>query len=281
MIPQYDHNLGSYFTLYLENRLLEKGQSFTNTTGIFYPNDQNNINGLTFSNSSYGQWVYDHSISGAIIPSGIYVNGLEVNRGASGVSIDFLNGGAYHEDFGNAAVSGAFAYKDFNIYFKPENESQVLLRDAFRSKDPLGVLTGSNNLKINAPCIIVSSKSSSSQPLAFGGLDEVTYNLQALVLTDNYYHLDGALSILRDLRENYFSVGDFEKIPWDSKGDLKDSDYSYNNINAAFSGGYQKAYINKVDINSTRSSKNIDNDFSEFNIGYAEFSVIAYRFPRN
>jgi hypothetical protein len=277
MIPQYDHKLGSYFTLYLENRLLEKGQAFTNTTGIFYPNDQNNINGLTFSNSPYGQWVYDHSITGAIIPSGVYVNGEEVNRGTSGLSIDFLNGGAYHEDFGDSPVSGAFAYKDFNVYFKPENETQVLLREAFRSKDPLNFLTGSNNLRINAPCIIVSSKNSSSEPLAFGGLDEVTYNLQTLVLTDNYYDLDGALSIFRDLRENYFSVGGFEKIPWDFKGDLKDPEYSYNDINAAFSGGYEKAYIDKVTINSTNS---VDNEFSEFNIGYAEFSIIAYRFPR-
>jgi hypothetical protein len=280
MIPQYDHNLGSYFTLYLENRLLEKGQAFTNTTGTFYPNNQNEINGLIFSNSPYGQWVYDHAITGAIIPSSVYVNDIEINRGTSGLSIDFLNGGAYHEDFGNSTVSGAFAYKDFNMYYKPENETQVLLREAFRSKDPLGVLTGSNNLKINAPCIIVSSKNSSSEPLAFGGLDEVTYNLQALVLTDDYYNLDGALSIFRDLRENYFSVGDFEKIPWDSKGDLKDSNYSYNDINAAFSGGYEKAYINNVTINSTNHKNNMDDTFSEFNIGYAEFSIIAYRFPR-
>ena len=89
--------------------------------------------------------------------------------------------------------------------------------------------------------------------------------------------MDGALSIFRDLRENYFSVGGFEKIPWDFKGDLKDPEYSYNDINAAFSGGYEKAYIDKVTINSTNS---VDNEFSEFNIGYAEFSIIAYRFPR-
>ena len=281
MIPQYDHNLGSYFTLFLENALLKKGEAFTNTTGTFYPSDQNQINGLNFSNSSYGQWVYDSSITGAIIPSSIFVDSLEVNRGTSGISIDFLNGGAYHQDFGNSTISGAFSYKDFNVYFKPENETQVILRDAFRSKNPLYALTGSNNLKINAPCIIVSSRNSTSEPFAFGGLDETTYNLQALVLTDNYYNLDGALSIFRDLREEYFSVGDFEKIPWNAKGDLKDDYFNYDVVSSGISGAYDKVFIDNVIINSTNSAASADDVYSEFNIGLAEFSVTAYRYPRN
>jgi len=280
MKPQYDHNLGSYLTLYLENKLLDKGEAFTNTTGQFFPSDQNTIDNLTFSNSSYSQWVYDKSITGAIVPTGILVNGEEIGRGTNGVSLDFLNGGAYHDALGTSNVSGAFAFKDFNFYFKPENETQVLLRDAFRSKDPLKVLTGSNNLRINAPCIILSSKNSSSSPLAFGGLDEINYNFQALVLTDNAYDLDGALSIFRDTREEYFPVGDFEKIPWNAKGDLKDSDYSYNTMTSSFSGTYDKAFVENVIINNTNSASSSDDVFSEFNIGLVEFNILVYRFPR-
>jgi hypothetical protein len=281
MKPQYDHNLGSYLTLYLENKILDKGEAFTNTTGQFFPSDQNSINGLDLSNSAYSQWVYDKSITGAIVPTGIFVNGQEVGRGTSGVSLDFLNGAAYHDTFGSTNISGAFAFKDFNFYFKPENETQVLLRNAFRSKDPLQVLTGSNNLKINAPCIIVSSRNSSSSPLAFGGLDEINYNYQALVLSDNSYDLDGALSIFRDTREEYFPVGDFEKIPWNAKGDLKNDDYNYNTMTSAFSGTYDKAFIENVIVNNTNSASSSDDAFSEFNIGLVEFNVLVYRFPRN
>ena len=103
MNPQFKHKLGSSLAFFLEHKVLNKGQAYTNVSGDLYDSDQIPFNGFTFSSSPDAQWVYDSSVSGAIIPSGMnhteVISGVTVNTFTSresGVNLNFLNGLSRH-----------------------------------------------------------------------------------------------------------------------------------------------------------------------------------------
>jgi len=276
MNPQFKHNLGPSLTFFLEHKILNKGQAYTNVTGELYPSDQNIFNGLDFSSSPAAQWVYDSSVSGAIIPSGVF-NGAGdfINRGVSGVNLNFMNGGAYHS--GITPISGAYAKKDLNFYFRNERDVELFVEKSFNAEDPLDFIAASNDLKINAPCIILSHKNGKNTPFAFGGMDENESDYQAIVISDNSYLMDGSLSIFEDLNRTCFPIIDFKDIPFDVYGDLKDGEFNYTGLYSDYEDAIQWANVDRVITNTTRmSSKGRDN----FYLGYAEFRLLCYKFPR-
>jgi len=276
MKDQFDHLLSSSFNLYLEHKLLKEGEAYTNTTGELFQSDQNQVNGVNYSNSPVSQWVYDSSVDGAIVPTGVFLGpDAFVGRGISGVSLNFLGGGAYHS--GNYSVSGAYAKKDFNFYFMPEEDAELLLETAFSSKDPLTAINESKNYNVNAPCIIVNSKDSKNDPFAFGGMDETNSHYQAVIITNNNYHKDGAMSIFRDLNETCFPVIDSADVPFNSMGDLKTGLFNYEDLYLKYPNSNQYATVDRVTVQGVRQRSE---GRKNFYLAYAEFRLLSYRFPR-
>ena len=74
MKPQYDNKLLSSFLLYLDNKILSKGEAFVNHSGLFYP-VENFFNGYYTYAAPYKQIVSDASITGANKLTGIYLDG--------------------------------------------------------------------------------------------------------------------------------------------------------------------------------------------------------------
>jgi len=275
LIAQFKHQLSSSLCLFLEHELLRQGQAYTNTTGTFYPSTNKKIDGINFSSSPAAQWVYDSSIDGAIIPSGVYLDSNFTPRDSTGVALNFINGGAYHS--GNYAISGEYAQKDLNFYFRPEQDTELFVRKSFESKNPIDFISGSNDLNINAPCVIVNHRDSQNSPFAFGGHDETETNFQAVIISDNPYLLDGALSIFGDLNETCFPVIDFEDIPWGANGDLKGGDFNYTGLSLNYPNPNQQAFVDRVITNTVRQSSDGRNNFY---LGYAEFRILFWRYPR-
>lgn len=276
MQPKFNHFLSSSFTLFLENQLLTEGQAYSNISGQMFPSNKKKINGLNFYASPHAQWVYDSSISGANIPTGATINNVFTNRGTNSLSLDFFHGGVY-TSVNNANIQVNYSKKDFNFYFKPERETELLLETMFNGEISYTDLTANNPTKIIAPCIIINSKNSQNEPFSFGGQDQTESVYQAVILTNNYYHLDGAMSIFRDLNEVYFPIIDFEDIPWDEKGDIKNGEFNYKNLAIKYPNPSQRAIIDRVLVKNVKSTNRGNNNFD---IGYAEFRVLSYRYPR-
>ena len=83
MKPQFDNQVMSSFLLWFDNRLLTKGEAFQNVTGEFFEVSDDYFGYNTYA-SSYSQIVSDASISGANIPTGLYVENTLVNVGQGG-----------------------------------------------------------------------------------------------------------------------------------------------------------------------------------------------------
>ena len=134
MKEQFYHTATNSFLLWFDNFLLTKGEAFTNKTGRFYNYADPRLGGgYSVFGSPYKQWVNDSSISGATIPSGVYVNGSFVPR-SSNLKIDFRNGRVLTKNISSSSsLTGSFAVKDFNVYYTNETEDDLLINQKFQS----------------------------------------------------------------------------------------------------------------------------------------------------
>ena len=92
MKAQYTNRVMSSFNLWFNHTLLEKGEAYQNTVSQFYP-IKRVYNGIYTYATPYNQIVSDFSITGAQIPTGVYLNNIFITTGVSGLkAIDYENG---------------------------------------------------------------------------------------------------------------------------------------------------------------------------------------------
>ena len=272
------HDISSSLALYIDHKILSVGQAYTNHSSEFY-----RLNDKTFSSNSvyaspYKQFVYDYAVSGAQVPSGVYVNGNFINKGTTGLKIDYLNGRAiFNQNNNGFTVSGDYAVKDFNIYVNPVSNQELLFESKFELRPTFPQsLTGLNSNQAVAPAIFIENLSSSSEDLAFGGLDKCYYNYSCMILADSNYQLEGVANILMDLKRKHFCV--LDETPINRFGDFKSGNYHYWDYVAAHSQ-YQ-AFISDVDFFKViaNTDNNILKKYKDLRLGYCEFEIEVHRY---
>jgi hypothetical protein len=289
MIPQFQHQLASSFVLWFDNYLLTKGQAYTNTTGKFYYYEDERVpSTYKIFGSPYKQWVSDYSISGATIPSGVFINGAFSGRvtGADNSTspriLDFENGRALISGASTGAtVTGAFAVKDFNVYYSNETEEDLLVENKFIPQSQIGTdLTKTYIQPYDqvVPAIYICNASVENKPFAFGGMDQTTTNLNALVIAENTYQLDGVLSIFADSRNESIVDVPFSDYPYTEYGDLKSGYYNYQSLKTQYQNN-NKYFIEKVRTSKLgdKPRKSLVNDLY---VGFIDFNVSIMRYPR-
>ncbi len=130
MKPQFDNKVMSSLLLWFDNKLLDKGNAYQNTTGRFYSVSEDFAGYETYA-SSYSQIVADSSITGATIPTGLYVGSNDnlVNVGEGGATglyaIDYNNGRTYWSGDNTDPITGSFAVKDINVFLTSKTEDEL------------------------------------------------------------------------------------------------------------------------------------------------------------
>lgn len=281
MKPQFIHDATTSFMLWFDNYLLKKGEAFSNKTGtfVFYEDDRLDSRYKAFG-SPFKQWVTDSSISGANIPTGVFVNGVQKTRN-SGVLFDFDNGRILSSGIAKTdVVTGSFAVKDFNIYFSNETEEDLLI-DKKYIENPRVYSPAKQPVKpydAAIPAIFLSASHSKNDPFAFGGEDTSRVFIKGIVLAENQYQLDGVLSIFADSEQEVFRKIPFSGHPITEYGDLKNGTYSYEELKNQYSGN-PLFFIEEVNTSklTNKASKSITNDLC---IGFIDFEVHQQRYPR-
>ena len=132
MKEQFQHKLTTSFFLWFDNFLLTKGEAFSNKTGEFFYYDDTRLDSTYKAyGSPFKQWVTDSSVTGATVPSGVYIGGDFSGRN-NGVVIDFENGRALvsgsDEDL---TITGEFSVKDFNVYMTNDTEEDLVVENKY------------------------------------------------------------------------------------------------------------------------------------------------------
>lgn len=277
MKPQYQHNVTTSFALWFDHYLLEKGEAYSNQTGTFtYYADPRISTTYKAFGTPYKQFVYDSTITGASIPSGVHVSGVFKGRN-DGVIIDYINGRALISGTTTGVpVTGSFAVKDFNIYLTNENEDDLILDnnlDANKKFPWTGKYIPPYDQ--SAPAVFIASDSTYNAPFSFGGEDESRSYLKCVVFADNPYQLDGVLSIFADSKSSSFKYKDFTGYPLNEYGDVKNGSYSYDTSTI----NENDFFVDEVICSKLKDSRARGGNAKPY-IGFIDFEIIKYRYPR-
>lgn len=224
MKPQFKHLLTSSFMQWFEYTLLTEGECYTNFSGKFY--EMTSARKGTVFALPYGQIVHDSSITGATIPSGVYVNSSFVPRGTNNLRLDFQNGQIMMDPIAGANVTGSFAVKEFDLFYTNRAEDELVLSSQFSIKSKsVQPFTGRAENETLAPAIFISKVTASDEAFEFGGADNSINHYRALILATDDAQLDGLDSIFTEKSSTNFAY--ISSTPWNEYGDLKSGRYNY------------------------------------------------------
>ena len=282
MKEQFQHKLTTSFFLWFDNFLLTKGEAFSNKTGEFFYYDDTRLDSTYKAyGSPFKQWVTDSSVTGATVPSGVYIGGDFSGRN-NGVVIDFENGRALvsgsDEDL---TITGEFSVKDFNVYMTNDTEEDLVVENKYtvNSRLPSGPYTYIQPYDDVVPAIFISSSDASNTPFALGGMQDTKVSMKAVILAEDTYQLDGVLSIFMDSIDECITPIPMTGYPTTELGDLKDNSYNYTNVEDGYSG------VTKFYVDDVRTSKLTDRDRKslahDLYVGFLDFDVQQYRFRFN
>jgi len=217
------------FYLFLNNSLQNGAQAYTNMTGLLYPmNTKGSQNGYVWAAPQKG-WIYDSSVSGACIPSGVYTTSGQFLTRASGIVIDFNNGRVISPYNWGPLLSGGYSVPNYNLYISDESTTNFWLDQVFNSNPNVAYkATGAPDTPFFAPCIILTNANDRNDPFAFGGLDQTRNTIRTYIISNNGFNQEGAQSWIRDLARTYFALAPFGAAPLIvPSGDIKGSDFNY------------------------------------------------------
>lgn len=276
MLRSFIHNYVSSFTLWFEHTLLQQGQAFNNISGNLYLSNDTNYPNYTTFQGPFKQLVYDYSISGANVPSGVYVNDNFVPRGLSGLHLDYKNGRAIFET-GNSAwnVTANYSVKEFNIYRTSKSDEQLIFSTSYILNPEFGPTnTGISPSDIIAPAIFIKLNKMYNDPFAIGGLDESEINIRAVILSDSEYNLDAVGSLFSDKVRDNFAI--FPITPINEWGDLKTGYYNYNDYVSEYFSYSNLGYLKQINYSKLLDvvDKNINPDVQ---VGFIDFQTSIVR----
>lgn len=277
MIQQYENKVLSSLMLYVDHKILTKGQAFTNYSSFFYPTS-NTVNGLFNYSAPFKQLVGDVSVPGANVMSGVFLDGVFKSPGQSDFSSVNYNQGTVQfstEVAGAGRISGNYAIKDFNVYLTNKNEEDILFENKLHLRPKTHqTLTGLAPNSITYPSIFMKGDSSENRPAAFGGADFTDINVRLVVLADSLFNLDAVCSILRDLQYTRFDYVQ-DELPFNAYGAYTGVLLNYTGLLANNGYGF---------INKTYVSKNVGAGFNKLNpevfTAFVDFETIELRLPR-
>jgi len=288
MKPQFDNKVMSSFFLWFDNKLLDKGEAFENVTGQFYDASEE-YQGFSTYASSYSQFVADASITGATIPTGVFVgeNNL-VNRGEGGATglfdINYLDGKVYFSGDQTADITGSFAIKDFNVYLTNQPEDKILFETKYTERNKIDITpTGLEAGTKTYPVVYLKSMGSSNEPIAFGGQDQTTINIRAIVLAQSQFELDAVGSIFRDTQKTLVPLFEESEMPFNSFGGYKDGDQFNFKDDTSSKGSTNSCFIEEVFVSNLE--RGVQSRIRDLNpdifTNIIDFELTKFRFPRD
>lgn len=275
MKPQFNNRLISSFALWMDNLICNNGQGYINVTGTMMRETNPSVTGKSWA-APFKGWVYDSSVNGAYVISGVYNQSGQFLTRASGVSFDFNRGRVYSPYDWGTTLSGVYSRKEYNVYVSTEEETDFVLEKIKNENANLTyVQTGVSFDRFAAPFILLTNAINNNVPFAFGGLEESEKTLRAFVISDNNFNQEALNSLLVDANKSYLPLVAYSDVPINSRGDLKTGYYSY----AALKSQYGCGDVLVKDVFSYKTNEK-ENQNKNFTISIMEFDVSKLRFPR-
>lgn len=264
MIPQYNNYLLASTLVWLDHLFLDRGQAFYNVSTPFYPVNSNFTN-VHFYSSPYKQFVYDQSITGATLITGIYLNNNYISSGTSGfLGINYEEGAAMFSSVlpANSIVSGNYGVKEISIKTIAEPDERLLYSKAYYTKNRPLSISGNLTNEQPLPVIYVRFENGKNEEFVLGGEEISSRTIILTVLAESQFQLDNIKGLMLDQTRSYIPVCNLEELPFDNMYRLK-SGFNYTGMACNKINTNQAAFISDVSIYNYDS--NIMNELRSIN----------------
>lgn len=286
MKAQFSHELLSSFYLWFENKLISSDSKA-------YKKDQSNSFVLTSFKDvpsthvayqgKFRQLVADQNIDKA--NSGIFVNSGFVTGANTGMYIDYNNGRVIFPVASGSGLSitANNTIKEINTYLTEDDEEQLLIQGDFvdsaaQSSTHLFSKTSKLNEKTYIlPACFINIIKGDSEPLSFGGEVDTKTRIRVIVMALDNYTLVGTLSLFEDTQEEIIRHIPYSNFPYGPFNSLKSYPYSYSALSSQYS---ENSLIERVRTSKVTSPEIVNKFDKNVLIGFIDFDLSSYRFPR-
>ena len=199
MIKTVDHYVSSSLKEYLNYKCLTDLRAFKTVTGDLYQYSPKWA-GKSALGSSYAGWVYDSSVSGAVIPVGI--------SGVSGAIPDYRNGRFIIPTGTNyTGLKSVFSVNEINFYISSSSESKLIFETKYEQnpdrRKPTSYIPPDS---VVAPCVFIKNFNSKNKEHCFGGEVETKWNFKLIAMAQSESQLLGIQKIVRDSYSEIFPL---------------------------------------------------------------------------
>ena len=293
MKAQFDQNILSSFYLWFENQLIgSKAEAYkidldnAFTSGVFPDVPPSHV---AFQ-GKFRQLVGDHGVSQP--NSGFFLDGEFITGNSDingGVFTDYDNGRLIFPQesgtpIGSKDLTANSTVKEVNTYISNDTDAQTILHSDFKDSATelpyqYGKTSEYDENTYFLPACFISLASSDNTEFSFGGEEDTRSNIRVMVLSFDNYILDSILSLFRDtVREDLTHIPN-EYFPYGFSFSIKNFPYNYNNLVSDQSGPV-KSFIKEVRASKVVSEQIRENLNKNISIGFLDFELCTYRFPR-
>lgn len=267
--------------MYADHLLCNVGRGFTNHSSQFFDIKDNYSNIFTHG-APFKGFVYDSSVSGANVMSGVYIDGSFTTKGNNNyLDVNFNEGQVYFDaNQGNSLISGDYAIKEYNVQLTSFTEKDLLFEKKFELAPQTSINTANTGLAPNSltyPAIYILSRNLKNEEFAFGGLENTMYGLRLMVFSDNLFSIDAVNSVFVDKVRTNIPILEESDFPFNAYGGII-SDFNYTGLSASKSPS-QQAWIQDVRVNPI-SNTQIQTNNTEIFASIIDIDLHKYRYSR-
>ena len=221
-----DHDVDSSVFLWLDYLLVERNLGFSTYSGAFTP-----VTSMYSGKSAYAaphrQFVYDSTITGAVVPSGASTNGAFVPRG-TGMAIDYMHGQTLFPSAVAQPVTTRYSYKEINVYITDKPVEEILFENKYQERPRNAPAhTDFKPDDLVYPCILIKSEAGGNRQESFDGMARTTMPVKLVFLAENPYQYKAVTSVLRDQQDKHIVLFPPEHLPFDQYFNLKSGSFDY------------------------------------------------------
>jgi hypothetical protein len=293
MKAQFDQNVLSSFYLWFENRLLGSSAKAYQinldnafTSGSFSDVPDTHIAFQGKYRSLVGEYDVDNPNSGFFLGNDFITGNYDKN---GGVFTDYENGRlifpqASGAEIGSTSLTANSTVKEVNTYITNDTDAQIILHSDFKDSATelpyqYGKTAEYDETTYFLPACFISVASSDNTEFSFGGEEDTRTRMRVMILSFDNYTLDSVLSLFRDTVRRDITHIPYEDFPYGFSFSLKDFPYSYDNLVASQSNP-TKSHIQEVSVSKIVSERIRENLNKNISVGYIDFELCTYRFPR-
>lgn len=263
-----------------DNKICVKGEAFTNISGSLYPANKNQYNGYYTYNAPFEQWVGDVSVTGANVPTGVFMNGIFAPIGTSGLAaINYEQGRAYFssEPPANTAVTASYSVKEVNVYLTDQPDEKLLFFTKFNTKQrhQETPATGLATDAITIPAVFLKIDGGKNEPFCLGGTDRKVTTIRGVIIQKSSFDLDATAEILKNMSRLYVPLID-EDIRFGALG-YTGVTYSYTGL---ATGTVTAPFIREAEYIKIPRISDFKDLSPSLHKGLIEFEVETYLDPR-